>query len=88
MLLPSRERLIEHYIQTSLQAHHGLSRQQMSMYRHLRPRLQSIQHPLRTILCRGSQIEIHSQALTRLGLFVQSSQQTIIYFLNLHVFTL
>ena len=70
--------IIEHPLNLASQDHHRFRRCTMSVYRHHRPGLQSIEHPLRAILWRVPKIQIHPQPRRSLGRCGQLIQYLLI----------
>ena len=63
--------------QTTPKAHHRLRRTPVTVDRHLRPRLDRVQHPLRTVSGTVPQVLVHPQARRALRLFRQAVQQRL-----------
>ncbi len=76
---PLRRIILLHH--TATQHNHRLRSRLMSMHRHHRLRLNRVQHPLRPVLRRIPQIQIHPQPLRLLRLSGQLVKQ---YIINLH----
>ena len=81
-----RLQVIEHYIHAPMQTNCCLARLQMPMYRHPRPHLQGIQHPLRRVIGSRPEVIVHPQSLRVSSTQMQCRQQIIINFNYFHLF--